>query len=62
VVPVLHNGEFSTDAVESAMDVLRRLGSVAVPLFMNPEGVVVYHSASRASFKKTFDDRHKEAA
>jgi hypothetical protein len=29
---------------------------------MNPEGIVVYHSASRASFKKTFDDRHKEAA
>jgi hypothetical protein len=29
---------------------------------MDPEGIVVYHAASRASFKKTFDDRHKEAA
>lgn len=62
VVPVLHNGEFSTEAVEAAMAELNEYGSVAVPGFMNPEGVVVYHAASRASFKKTFDDRHKEAA
>ena len=62
VVPVLHTGEFSTDAVEAAMLKLATYGSVAVPGFMFPEGVVVYHSASRASFKKTFDDRHKEAA
>jgi hypothetical protein len=62
VVPVLHSGEFSTDAVESAMLKLATYGSVAVPGFMFPEGVVVYHSASRTSFKKTFDDRHKEAA
>lgn len=62
VVPVIHSGEFSTNEIECAMDALRSHGSLAVPGFMNPEGVVVYHAASRASFKKTFDDRHKEAA
>jgi hypothetical protein len=62
VVPVLHNGEFDTSAINSAMLLLKHTGSVAVPGFMDPEGIVVYHSASRASFKKTFDDRHKEAA
>lgn len=61
VVPVLHAGEFSTDEIEDAMFRLWRDGSVAVPGFMDPEGVVVYHAASRASFKKTFDDRHKES-
>jgi hypothetical protein len=62
VVPVLHNGEFSTNVIDNMMSWLYHNGSKAVPGFMNPEGIVVYHSASRASFKKTFDDRHKEAA
>jgi hypothetical protein len=62
VVPVLHSGEFSTAAIDAVMTMLGATGSMAVPGYMNPEGIVVYHSASRASFKKTFDDRHKEAA
>jgi hypothetical protein len=62
VVPVLHAGEFATSAIDYTMEHLRHYGSVAVPGFMDPEGIVVYHAASRASFKKTFDDRHKEAA
>jgi hypothetical protein len=62
VVPVLHNGEFDTIAINSAMTMLKISGSKAVPGFMNPEGIVVYHQASRTQFKKTFDDRHKEAA
>jgi hypothetical protein len=62
VVPVLHAGAFETIAIEDALEDLRVLGSKAVPGFMDPEGIVVYHAASRASFKKTFDDRHKEAA
>lgn len=56
VVPVLHEGEFSTEVIDNMMGDMRVSGSVAVPGFMNPEGIVVYHSASRASFKKTFDD------
>jgi hypothetical protein len=62
VVPVLHQGEFETVAINSAMTMLKINGSKAVPGFMNPEGIVVYHQASRTQFKKTFDDKHKEAA
>jgi len=62
VVPVLYKGEFTTDAVEAAMEDLRKEGSHAVINFMNPEGIVVYHEHARVAFKKTFDDRHKEVA
>jgi RNA ligase len=62
VVPVLHTGEFSTRAIEDVMYRLSVRGSSAVPGFMDPEGIVIWHSASRTSFKKTFDDKHKEAA
>lgn len=34
---------------------LKEQGSAHVPGFMNPEGVVMYHSKSRTSFKKTYD-------
>ena len=53
VVPVLYQGIFHSEAVK---DVLLRLeidGSVAAPGFMDPEGVIVYHAASGALFKKT---------
>jgi hypothetical protein len=62
VVPVLHSGEFETVAINSTMTMLKINGSKAVPGFKNPEGIVVYHQASRTQFKKTFDDKHKEAA
>jgi hypothetical protein len=62
VVPVLHRGEFSTEEIARAMLNLGRDGSVAVPGFLNPEGIVVYHEQAKVSFKKTFDDGHKEAA
>lgn len=53
VVPVLYSGVFTTDAVSQAIDYLVRNGSVAAPGFMDPEGVVVYHTAAGISFKKT---------
>lgn len=63
VVPLLHNGTFSDEAVNSAMERLRTFGSVAAPGFMNPEGIVVYHHASRTLHKVTLgNDGHKEAA
>ena len=58
VVPVLYEGIFTTDAVEIVMTQLKEHGSYIVP-FMNPEGVVVYHIATKTLFKKTFDDNHK---
>jgi hypothetical protein len=53
VVPVIYEGVFSDTAVEGAISKLKEHGSYAAPGFMDPEGVVVYHQASRTLFKKT---------
>ena len=53
VVPVLSFGishETMQDP-DSQIDALRLWGSIAVPGFMNPEGVIVYHSASKQNYK-----------
>lgn len=55
VVPVLYRGPFSLVRVELEMEMLQAGGSAAVPGFMKPEGVVVYHTAARTLFKKTFE-------
>lgn len=55
VVPVLYRGPFTTAAVEAALETLRKEGSKAVP-FMNPEGIVVYHTAANMGFKVTLED------
>ncbi len=61
VVPILHHGTFSDTAVGMCLDTLRNQGSLAAPGFMNPEGIVVYHHASRTLHKVTLgDDGHKE--
>jgi hypothetical protein len=59
VVPILYQGPFDTAVIDNVLDKLKAEGSVAVPSYMNPEGIVVYHKASGQLFKKTFDDRHK---
>lgn len=55
VVPVLYVGPFDVRSVSEIMGDLRIHGSYAAP-FMNPEGVVVYHTAGNYLFKKTFDN------
>jgi hypothetical protein len=55
VVPVLYEGPFRTDAVEQAVERLRREGSLAAPGFMKPEGVVVYHIHGAVGFKVTLE-------
>ncbi|NYI06082.1 RNA ligase family protein [Allostreptomyces psammosilenae] len=55
-VPVLYKGPFSTDAIENALVDLSFYGSQAAPGFANPEGVCVFHHASRQIFKVTLDD------
>lgn len=64
VVPVLMQHTFDTKMVDFALNQLAERGSVAAPGFMKPEGIVVYHAASRTLFKKTLDknDGHKSAA
>ena len=64
VVPLLYSGDFSVEAVDGAIVGLRTFGSRAAPGFMQPEGVVVFHVASRTLYKKTVekDERHKGEA
>jgi hypothetical protein len=53
-VPILvQSVPFSLDVIEVLLVVLKEHGSVAVPGYLNPEGVVIYHEASKALFKKT---------
>lgn len=56
VVPTMYRGNFSENAVASALGELRQKGSVAAPGFMRPEGVVVYHTASGCLFKATCEN------
>jgi hypothetical protein len=60
VVPILYQGPHSTQAVEDVLTKLRLHGSFAAPDFMDPEGVIIYHTAGGYYFKKTLkDDSHK---
>ncbi len=61
VVPVLYRGMFDQEAINDALTALHRDGSMAAPGFMNPEGVIVWHTAARIFFKKTLhkDDERK---
>lgn len=61
VVPVLAHGNSCGVDVRQVLEALRVAGSVAAPGFMQPEGIVVYHSASRTYYKMTLDknDEHK---
>jgi len=52
LVPVVFQGEFHTYKIEECLEKLRTGGSVAAPGYMNPEGVVIYHTAGNVGFKK----------
>jgi hypothetical protein len=58
-VPVLYTGHMTE--VDAVMKDLVAGGSVAVPGFMKPEGVIVYHSVSKQVYKVLVenDDKHK---
>jgi hypothetical protein len=49
VVPVIAVG--SLLEVDDVISMLRESGSVAAPGFMNPEGIIVYHTASKQPYK-----------
>ena len=55
VVPTLYRGEFSQEAIDTALVELRHNGSRAAPGFMKPEGVIVFHVAANIGFKKTLE-------
>lgn len=56
VVPVLYHGHFTTTDVSQALWRLHLEGSFAAPGYMNPEGVVVFHTAGNKPFKVTLDN------
>lgn len=64
VVPVLYGGPMDEWQIKHTMFNLKVYGSVAAPGFKDPEGIVIYHTASRSLFKKTYegDAEGKEAA
>lgn len=65
IVPILYRGLFSTEMIENVLMMLQLTGSMAAPGFMDPEGIIVYHVAANALFKKTAkgdeEGKHAEA-
>jgi len=59
VVPTLYVGMFDTAVIQDVLDDLAKDGSRATPGFMNPEGIVIFHTASGELFKKTIKDDEK---
>lgn len=55
LVPVLWQGNFDDLNVVGIMDAMKYHGSYASRGFMNPEGIVVFHTANGAMFKKTYE-------
>lgn len=56
VVPVLARDLFDAPALGlKALKQLRDEGSVAAPGFMNPEGIIIFHTAANLLFKKTIE-------
>jgi hypothetical protein len=53
VVPVLYSGPNTPGVVDTVVQALREKGSSASPGFTPPEGVVVFHAASKQMFKVT---------
>lgn len=56
VVPVLAAGTNINEVARVAEQMLRDSGSFASPTFDNPEGIVVYHTAARQTFKVTLEN------
>lgn len=61
VVPVLWRGMLCDFDARAVLADLERNGSTASPGFMQPEGIVVFHTASGQLYKMTLDknDQHK---
>jgi hypothetical protein len=59
VVPILYAGSFDMPRIQACIDRLEMNGSSAASGFMNPEGIVVFHTAAQHCFKKTIKDDAK---
>lgn len=63
VVPTLYQGPMEEygvlKGVKQALKQLQEQGSAAAPGFMDPEGIIIYHTQSNTMFKKTLKDDEK---
>jgi hypothetical protein len=59
VVPVLYQGGNNSQCIELVLTTLTIRGSFAAPGFMDPEGIVIYHTAAKFMLKKTIKDDEK---
>lgn len=59
VVPVLYEGLFDQDEINSWISGLWQFGSFAAPGFKQPEGIVIFHTAARTMFKVTLEKDEK---
>lgn len=57
--PVLFRGNFDLGEINAALGLLRESGSRIAPGFMDPEGIVVYHTAAGINLKVTLKDDDK---
>ncbi len=58
-VPVLYEGPNRPGIIEQTLLILKAEGSSAAPGFMDPEGIVWWHTAANVGFKKTFENDEK---
>jgi len=59
IVPVLGHYTFDTNFIDATLQALKLNGSMASPGFMNPEGIVIFHTATSTMYKKTLQDDEK---
>jgi len=59
IIPILWEGIFNIDIINQTLITLKEHGSYAVPGWMKPEGIIIYHTASRTMFKKTLENDEK---
>jgi len=56
IVPILFKGMFTTENVEITLNYLKQTGSIAVPTWNKPEGIVIFHTHSGHLYKKTIEN------
>lgn len=57
-VPILYQGNFDTLTIQIVLGELKQNGSHVTP-FMNPEGIVIFHTASNHMYKVTIENDEK---
>ena len=62
VVPTMYKGPLTEESIYLSLEALKVGGSSAAKGFMNPEGIVIFHTAANILFKKTLENDEKGKA